>query len=288
MLKAALECIPCILQGLLNLIKHSTRDEAQQRKLFREIVKLFGEEDWNRGPFELYRIAQSFISKTTGVADPYHELKEDSNKRALELYPEMKRIVLESDDPLKTAAKLATLGNVIDYGVTMETALENLVKKVKTVEFAIDDFERLKEKVLKSGSLIYFLDNAGEVVFDKLFLETMLDVRGKPFEELTIVCRKEPILNDAMFEDVEEAGLHKLPNVSIEAIDGDLRFIWGNEKVGVLERIKQHDVVIFKGQANFENFLDYSNAFFLLVVKCSVVSRILGVKVGDLVLKYSP
>jgi len=289
MLKAALECIPCILQGSLNLIKHSTNDESLRKSLLRRILKLLSEEDWNKSPFELYRIAQSTILKATGVVDPYRKLKKDSNRKALKLYPEMKKIIFESDNPLKTAAKLATLGNIIDYGIAAETALEEeLLEKVNHVEFAIDDFEKFRKKILESNTLIYFLDNAGEVVFDKVLLETMLAVRNKPFKQLTIVCKEEPILNDVTLEEIEEVDLHLLPNTSIETISSDLKFISSPRKINVLERVKQHDIVIFKGQANFENFLDYSNAFFLLVVKCPVISKILGVRVGGLVLKYSP
>jgi len=288
MLKAGLECIPCILKGTLNIIKLSTDDENLRKKLLREVVKMFGEVDWDRRSLELYQMAQNLISQATGVSDPYFKLKREYNRKALELYPEMKRIIQGSDDPLRMAAKLAAIGNMIDFGVFTEAVLEDLIEKIKKLDFAIDELQRLRERVMKADELIYFLDNAGEIVFDKVFLETMIQVRGRPFKKLTLVCREKPILNDALAQDVEEVSLSELPNASIEVLSSDLKYVIGGEKVEVCERVRQHDLAIFKGQVNLENFLDCTGAFFLLVVKCPVISRLLKVKEGEMVLRYAP
>ncbi|MCD6536228.1 MAG: DUF89 family protein, partial [Thaumarchaeota archaeon] len=55
----------------------------------------------------------------------------------------------------------------------------------------------------------------------------------------------------------------------------------------VSDWIKEHDLVIFKGQGNLELFLDEPDTFFILVAKCPIIAGVLGVPQGSLVLKYS-
>jgi uncharacterized protein with ATP-grasp and redox domains len=55
-----------------------------------------------------------------------------------------------------------------------------------------------------------------------------------------------------------------------------------------LERYRRADLIISKGQGNFESLETEERPIaFLLKAKCDVVARYLGVKLGDLVVKVS-
>ena len=54
----------------------------------------------------------------------------------------------------------------------------------------------------------------------------------------------------------------------------------------VKRRIRKHDLVISKGQGNYEVLSENDGLFFLLMAKCPVIASDLGVEVGDIVLKY--
>ncbi len=286
MLKISLECIPCVLRASTIAVRQATEDPRQREEIFRRILRSFSEVSWDHIPLKLHQVVRDVIKDATGVVDPYHTLKREYDRKALSLYPDMRKIISESDDPLKTAVKFAALGNMIDFGVYSETILEMLLERASTSELSINDYELFKETLMKAKQLLYFLDNSGEIVFDKVLLESMIDVRGKPFEKITLVCKDSPILNDATIEDVKYVGLDTLPNVELRTITIDLKPASGNESVE--DWIKQYDLTIFKGQANFEAFLDLPGVFFLFITKCTKVSEILGVNVGDLVLKYNP
>lgn len=47
------------------------------------------------------------------------------------------------------------------------------------------------------------------------------------------------------------------------------------------------DIFLSKGQGNFESLSKAEGVFFLLVTKCDVVSKYLGVELGEVVFKYT-
>ena len=63
-----------------------------------------------------YRIHQ-IMRREMGECDPYQQAKETSTRQALALYPRLKALVAEADDPLETAVRLSIAGNIIDLGL---------------------------------------------------------------------------------------------------------------------------------------------------------------------------
>jgi len=286
MLKIRPECIPCTLFTGVRMAKIATDDLALQRRVVSELSRRFSEVTWDEVPLDLSYLAQRVVKNVTGVSDPYKEIKKKSNSLALEHYPDLEGRVAESPDPLEEAVRLSIAGNLIDFGPYSEVDFEQPFRKASE-EFAINDYELFKRSVLTSHSLLYFLDNAGEIVFDKLLIETMIKVRGRPFDKVSLVVKETPLINDATPEDAEEVGLTAIPRASIKLI-GDGRGKAPSFKSSEVKSwVREHDLTIFKGQGNFETFKDLSGAFFLLMVKCEVVAKALGVRVGSLVLRYS-
>jgi uncharacterized protein with ATP-grasp and redox domains len=153
----------------------------------------------------------------------------------------------------------------------------------------MSDEEGFLRELRHAQTLAYLADNAGEVVFDRLLLEAINRVYGP--KQCLFVTRKEPFINDALVHDAEAVGITEVPGVQIAAMhpvtptamtDPEDRRLW--------QRIRGCDVIISKGQGNYEGLSGEPGITFLLVVKCPVVARDLmrrtGTRVvtGDVVL----
>lgn len=287
MLKIRPECIPCTISGALRMARHASRDLEAHKKVIQIMAEQLAHVSWEESPPDLAFIAQEVVFNVTGVRDPYSKVKEKSNRKVMGFYPEMKRLISSSRNPLQTAAKLAALGNSIDFGVYSEVSLESIFSKIEGLNFTLQDIEEFKRRIKDAEKLIYFMDNAGEIVFDKVLIETMADFRGRWFKKITIVPKEEPLLNDATVVDVEEVSLTRLPNVVVKPVGSGRKYAPYPRSNEVRNWIREHELAIFKGQVNFELFLDEPDAFFILVAKCPVTAGALGISQGGLVLVHS-
>ena len=287
-MKLFLDCIPCFQKQVLFTVKDL--DDKLKSKILRKVMILLCDTSWELTPDEIANKAYNLIREETGIADPYKQIKKQSNKMAMELYQKLKTEMksIRQKDRLYIAANLAIAGNIIDYGPAFEFDLGKTIKEVLNKEPAINDFDILSEKVMSAESLLYFADNAGEIALDKMFIQEMITIRGKPFNHISFVVKGGPIINDAMIEDAYEVGIDKLPNVVFYKIGNGQEGTGPNRWEDVVkEWIKEHDLVISKGQGNFEGLSENSNIFFMLIAKCPVIAKEIGVNVKDTVIKYN-
>jgi uncharacterized protein with ATP-grasp and redox domains len=125
-------------------------------------------------------------------------------------------------------------------------------------------------------------DNAGEVVFDRLFIETIKQVFSHV--EITFVVRGTPILNDVTVEDARQAGMDQAASVVANGSDapGCLMDDCSEE---FHEHLSRADLLISKGQGNYETLSELPHEiYFLLKAKCEVIARDIGAARGDLLL----
>ncbi|HDD26640.1 MAG TPA: DUF89 family protein, partial [Acidilobales archaeon] len=171
----SLECVPCMVKQALKAASYVTDDIKVREKVLREVMKRLLEISWEGTPPQLaHRLGVvSIIKSITGNEDPYKEAKKRCNDVALSLYPAMKEMIRFSDEPLRTATLLSIAANVMDLAAYDSFDLEETVSKVLKQGFTINDYELFKKKVVEADTLLFFADNAGEIVFDKLLIETM-------------------------------------------------------------------------------------------------------------------
>jgi len=284
-MKLNLDCIPCFQRQALQAVRFISNDEELHEKVLREVTKKLLESNWNSTPPELAREVHKIVKSITHEKDPYKEVKKESNDLVLKMYPRLKEKVEESKDPLRTAVRLAIAGNIIDFGPLQEFNLEETISEVLKKKFVIDDYEKLKENLNDAETLLFFTDNAGEIGFDKLLVETFL--KAKKLEKIRFVVKGGPIINDATLEDAIYMGLCDLPNVEFLTLsNGEAGTGPERNSQTVKNWITKHDLVISKGQGNYEGLSEHNGLFFMLMAKCPVIASDLGVKVGDIVLKY--
>ena len=284
-MKLNLDCIPCFLRQALQAVRFISDDEDLHQKVLREVAEELLESNWNATPPELAHKVHRIVKRLTNESDPYKKAKRESNNSVLKMYPALKKHIEESNDPLRTAVRLAIAGNIIDFGPLQDFNLEKTIKEVLSRTFSVDDYEQLKEKILNAKTLLYFADNAGEIVFDKLLVETILKIKN--LEKIRFAVKGGPIINDATIEDAKYIRLSNLPNVEFLEMSNGEPGKWPERNSQTVKKwIIKYDLVISKGQGNYEGLSEHNGLFFLLIAKCPVIASDLGVKVGDIILRY--
>ena len=175
---------------------------------------------------------------------------------------------------------MAVTGNIIDLGILESFDIEQALEQVMDEGFAVDHYEEFMGELGKADNVLYLLDNAGEIVFDTLLMRQLGD------KKLTAVVNGGPIINDAMTEDAEAVGIDKLAKVISSGTDtiGKIPEEGSEEYRSAFE---EADLVIAKGHGNYETLDEKDkNIFFMLKAKCGVVAESLGVKLGQVVLKW--
>jgi len=277
-MRAYLDCYPCFFTQALKTSRMILTDEKEIWEILSAVSSYLSGVAFGVTPPEIGRGIYRIIAEYTGVEDPYYELKNKCTKQALSLYPEFKKIVANSDDSLLTAAKLAIAGNIIDFGIAGKFDLEKDVREILAGGLTIDDYKEFSHALESAEKIIYLGDNAGETVFDRILIEEM----RKP---VTYVVREKPIINDAVREDAEAAGIDKVAEIISSGCDGP-GTIPGMCDAKFLDILRTADLIISKGQGNYEGLSDENlPVFFLLKAKCHVIARDIGVAEGSIILK---
>ncbi|MGD9579823.1 MAG: DUF89 domain-containing protein, partial [Vampirovibrionia bacterium] len=200
---------------------------------------------------------------------------------ALALYPQLKAYIDNAEDKFYMASKVAIAGNIIDFGHSSVNDDFNLLDSVKVVlsqEPAINNIDYLKNQVESAAKILYIADNAGEIVFDKLFIEHIMP------KNIVFAVRKYPIINDANYEDAEFVGLTDMVKVIENGTD-----VPGTYLADCSDEFKQEyysaDLIISKGQGNYETLGDNKeNIVFLLKAKCDCVAKDIGCNLNDILI----
>jgi uncharacterized protein with ATP-grasp and redox domains len=283
-MKARVGCIPCFVKQGLSAVRLSTQDPVAQQRVLDEVLRRIQGLSLDSSPALLSQIVYAAVREMTGVADPFAEARRRTNRLALALLPDLRRRIAASPDPLHAAIKVALIGNVVDLGIGGHAFdLERDIAQGLDAGLAVDDYPAfraaLKDCETSASSagprLLYICDNSGEIAFDRLLIE---DLRTRC--QVTASVKSRPIINDATMQDAEEVGLPAVAKV-IETGSDDIGVNWSRASREFVEAFRAADLVIAKGQGNFET-LDETpgEIFFLLKAKCPEVAAELGVAEG--------
>jgi len=258
----------------------ATEDEIKQETALRAVLSELGKISIkNKIPAQIAHKVHHTVKKLTENNDPYAKVKDEYNRKALKMYPNLKRKVTESKDRLLTATKLAIAGNIIDFGPSSKFDLDKTIEDTLEQDFAINHFNRFRKALKSSKKIIYLGDNAGEIVFDRILLE---ELNGK---DIVFVVKGGPIINDATIEDAKFVGIDKIARIEVVS-NGDPGTGPDRLSKKFIRKLKDADLVISKGQGNYEALSEVdANIFFLLKVKCPLIAKDIGAKIGDIVIK---
>lgn len=273
------DCYECVLKQAILLARDISDDDARRREVMREMMDFIRNNAENIVPPEMAMYLFGVFERETGISDPFREIKIKSTNLGLELLDEFRTLVNNSKDPLETAIRISIGGNIIDYGVNPHFQLSEAADEIRKVldmpydKAAIDD---LVKRIRSAKQVFYMLDNCGEAVLDRLVLE---NIPGK----VIVGVRGKPALNDVTRTEAAESGI-----TGWEMVDtgvGAPGILLKKAPEEFLEAIKKSDLVITKGQGNFESLegrFTEKPLYFLLRVKCKVIARFLNVEMGSI------
>jgi len=282
-MKTYLDCLPCFLNQALKTSRVATTDEKIQREVLDQVMENLIRLPLDASPPRIAQIVYATIKKITGTGDPYSAIKKKQNELALNFYPEFKAMVRNAEDPLLLALKLAIAGNIIDFGVPKEIKdIREEILLIISSPLAVNDYLAFKKNLHNAKLLLYLGDNAGEIVFDRILIEELSNLGTL---KIVFAVREKPIINDAVLDDAKFVGLDKQVKLISNGSDAPATVL-AECSSEFIDLFQKADMIIAKGQGNYESLSDESgNIFFLLMVKCAIVGRHLHVKVGDMVLK---
>ena len=264
------QCILCLLK------RHSETaakygDEGQVTAFTRDLMHMIcaGPVEMS-APFYTPGITKLFTEHFGLADDRFAEEKEASNRYALERFDRLTQMVRTAEDPLYAGLQGAILGNYIDFsalqGEVSFEKLDEMLELLHTIEVDRDTFEALRADLGRGRELLYLTDNAGEIVFDRVFLEVIRDTF--PNLSITVCVRGGPAQNDATRADAEAVGMPfpvidngtRIPGTVLELASEELN-----------AALSAADVILAKGQANVETLLDTDhgyNVYYAFLVKC--------------------
>jgi len=260
-----------------------TQNEGIQRKVLSSVFSILSNISVHTTPVEIAHLVHLRVKSITGDFDPYREAKKKQNELALRYESTLSAQIAEMSNPLKAAMMFSAAGNAIDLAPSCP--IPDIYKRYMEMiskGFAWDDYELVIKQLARSKSLLYLGDNAGEIVWDKILIEKLVETFDVG---ITYAVRGFPILNDVTMGDAHFVGLDKVVKVISNGFDapGTLLDKCSEEFV---KYYKTSDLILSKGQGNYESLSGENRPiFFLLNVKCPVIAEDVHCDVGDLVLK---
>ena len=286
-MKTELECLPCFFRQVTRTLGYAGVNGDFGRSIMRKAEKIVEGASLDQAPARISTHLHRLMRLETGV-DPYKRVKDMYNRIALEKLPALRDMAARKPssyasgaDPLEGGVRAAIAGNVIDFGIYDHVDLDGSIHKSFQLPLSRTGYLDFSQAVKESRRILYLCDNAGEIAFDLVLLEIL---RGMGKDVIAVV-KGAPVINDATLDDAASVGLAE----SARVIDN------GNDGIGTLlelcsdqfqEAYRSADMIISKGQANYETLLDVTDKpiFFLFMVKCPVVASFLGRKEGDIML----
>jgi len=223
------------------------------------------------------REAWALLKKESKVGnDIFASEKKFFTCELLKYYSNIKKSFITSNASHLRALAASTWCNLIDVGQGKPLPdIQELLTLFSSPLF-LDERNLFLEDLKAASTLLVLGDNAGETVFDRLFLE-LTNFSGKVY----YMTRGEPVMNDATVSDAELAGLHKVAHIisSGSDIPGFIpSYISGKAK----SIYNSADIILSKGQGNLEGLLGKNDprVYFSFVVKCEVVSEAVNAPLG--------
>lgn len=271
-------CLPCLINQVIkvaNITNINNRDE-----FYREVFKYLSNLDFTKTNPEIIGTTFAMVKKYVGNDDPYFEIRKYYNELFLARSDEFESKI----NSFEMAVKYAIIGNIIDFSPIRNDGIVNIDKwfaNIEQLNLTINDLEQLISDIKNSRSLLYLGDNCGEICLDKLLIKQIKALN--PNLKVYFGVRGQPVVNDSIVEDAYFVGIDKYATI-ISNGDNALGTILHRTSEEFKDIYQHADLVIAKGQANFESLSEAKkNIYFLLMVKCEVIAKYIGVEPKSLV-----
>lgn len=281
------KCLPCVVNQAIKVADMVGMKE--KGNLLRRVFSYLSKVDYNAitSP-ELIGEIFSIIKEETGNQDPYKETRQKYNKMFLERLPAYEKEIEQSKNPFEEAVKYAIIGNVIDFNPIHELTIRDVerhFKRLKGENLEINDASLLQKELETAKTILYLGDNCGEICLDKILLRKIKAMNPKI--QIFFATRGAAVVNDSIEEDAYLVGIDEVATV-VSNGDSSLGTVLSRTSKEFLQIYEKADVVIAKGQANYECLsTEKKNIYFLLMTKCQAIAKDIGALEMKMILKRS-
>ncbi|MCR4425868.1 MAG: ARMT1-like domain-containing protein [Firmicutes bacterium] len=282
------ECITCVLDDLVAAARSSGMCENEIFSLVREamagLATTFGPGDL---PSYAITDVHRLLKRKLGESVLFRERRRLANMVCREVEAGLAQEVrdMDPDSRLAALARWAVAGNSMDFrtvGTGYEFGPEDVrrfLEEYVSRPLLIDDTPDLIASARPGAKVVYIMDNVGEIAFDTL-LVSELRARGCT---VTAVVKSGAITSDAVMEDAVLVGLDSAANEVITSGGETLGTSNREMSAEFRSRLREADIVISKGQANFYAMTDpidgiAADIFCLFTMKCGYAAAHLGLK----------
>lgn len=281
------ECITCLLKQNLEAFPETAPTDMKLEYMQR-VLKLVAEAPGDFGAPALVRDINDIQKEMFGFEKDFSEIKRYFNQVMLEKETVIAEKIQGVQEPLERAIQYTMVGNYIDFGTmnnVNEEQLDTLLNDVEGYQVEPAEYIALKNDLQSAQKMVYITDNCGEIVLDKLLIKEIK--RQFPKIEFTVLVRGGAVLNDATMEDAIQVGLTEVARVMGNGsnIAGTCLERLSKEAMQVID---EADVIIAKGQANFETLrMCGRNIYYIFMCKCEMfaaefqVPKFTGILVND-------
>ena len=272
-MNSTLICQPCLGRNAVDVARRASSDKEIQRKIVSEAFMLLAESALDMPPpyyaGKIFEIAEKYCN----IAELYAEEKSRANMLAEKLVQTLRSVSAFDPADFESRLRLAAAGNILDFGIFNDLDMEKALQTVydsfsRPIDLAA--VEKLKNRIDSARNILYILDNCGEAVFDRVFMEPFKD-------KVTLGVRGREVFNDVAAADLAECGLENFCRKVVSSgsvIPGTLIELCSSE---FQEAFYSADLVIAKGQGNFETLNETAvPAAFIFLAKCPAVTELLN------------
>lgn len=261
-------CVECHLGKRIPLARQ-LGDEEQVMVYLKRMLAAMAEAPEDMDSALLGAISDEYMQEIFGL-DPNRlkAEKEFSNRFALDRVEDVKSRIDGASDPLYAALQFSVLGNYLDFsalqGEVSFEALEKMLDSAADFDLDKDCYRQFCADLAAGKKLLYLADNAGEIVFDRLFAEQIQ--KTYPHLQITFCVRGSAVSNDATREDAEVAGITFPLIDNGTAIGGTVLSMVSQE---LKDAMNSADVILAKGMGNTESMYGCGyNVYYAFLVKC--------------------
>ena len=272
------DCVPCLMRRVLfqaRLLDNGCETEAVGAALRAYAKEYAPGRNSAEVATEVHRAAYGVMR-----ADPYYQMKLDSDRIAGGYLDKVTEFVESSDDPFRAAVMVAVIGNIMDFGtphaISGPEEFDSRFAGMLEQGIGSDDTDRFRELLSESKSILYFFDNCGESQFDKLLIR---QIRRMGVRVVGVV-RGERILNDVTLEDAKRIGLDRELDRIVTTGGFMIGAVLAKADDDLKEELEKADLIVAKGMANYESLSDQDAGIpkvHILRTKCGAVAHSLDV-----------
>lgn len=266
-------CLSCLTRGQLDKYPENISEEQQILYKQRALQILATAKESESAPMIVYKLDQLRM-ELFGANVDYTDIKKYFNEYVMQKQFRIEAEVETASDQLLRALQYSMTGNYIDFGAmenVSEEKFEELLNNAKNIDLDRTEYEHLLDDLKTAKHLVFLHDNCGEVVFDHVLIKALKNLY--PDLHITSMVRGVPVLNDATMDDAKQIGLTE----TVQVI-GNGTGIAGTSLADVSEEalklIREADVIISKGQGNFETLFGCGlNIYYLFMCKCTMFAN---------------